>query len=90
MRLNCGDTAPRTANYKVISPAGEIVGSVYMREGDPLPRGDISAPHREREKGKGEGARPAKPRGAPPLCVIWCPKRRTVREKTCLHSGGIV
>ena len=47
MRLNCGDTAPRTANYKVISPAGEIVGSVYMREGDTLPPTDIPACHCE-------------------------------------------
>ena len=28
MRLNCGDTAPRTANYKVVSPEGEIIGNV--------------------------------------------------------------
>lgn len=47
MRLNCGDTAPRTANYKVISPAGEIVGSVYMREGETLPPTDISGCHYE-------------------------------------------
>ena len=64
MRLNCGDTAPRTANYKVISPAGEIVGSVYMREGDSLPQSDFSACHSELDKGKAERARPGIFRGA--------------------------
>ena len=51
MRLNCGDTAPRTANYKVISPAGEIVGSVYMREGETLPPTQMSGCHYEVEQG---------------------------------------
>ena len=47
MRLNCGDTAPRTANYKVVSPEGNIVGNVYMNEGDTLPPTDISGCHYE-------------------------------------------
>ena len=50
MRLNCGDTAPRTANYKVISAEGDIVGSVYMREGETLPPTDVSGCHYDLEQ----------------------------------------
>ncbi len=52
MMLNSGDTAPKTANYKVISPEGQVVGNVYMREGETLPPTQISGCHYEMEESK--------------------------------------
>ncbi len=49
MRLNSGDTAPASANYKVIGPDGQVVGSVYMREGETLPPTQMSGCHYEME-----------------------------------------
>ena len=45
MMLNSGDTAPKSANYKVIGPDGQVVGNVYMREGEPLPRRKMGVSH---------------------------------------------
>ena len=28
MQLNSGDTAPRSANYKVVSPDGQVIGNM--------------------------------------------------------------
>ncbi len=42
MQLNSGDTAPKSANYKVVSPNGDVIGNVYMREGETLPPTQIS------------------------------------------------
>ena len=49
MRLNSGDTAPKTANYKVIGPDGREMGSVYMREGETFPPTQMSGCHYEAE-----------------------------------------
>lgn len=49
MKLNSGDTAPKSANYKVISPEGKVIGSVYMREGETLPPTQMSGCHYEAE-----------------------------------------
>lgn len=49
MRLNSGDTAPKTATYKVIGPDGRVMGSVYMREGETLPPTQQSGCHYEME-----------------------------------------
>lgn len=49
MRLNSGDTAPKSANYKVIGPDGQVVGNVYMREGETLPPTQMSGCHYEME-----------------------------------------
>ncbi|HIX07442.1 MAG TPA: hypothetical protein H9741_03150 [Candidatus Borkfalkia faecipullorum] len=49
MRLNSGDTAPKTANYKVVDPDGKCMGSVYMKEGETLPPTQISGCHYEME-----------------------------------------
>ncbi len=47
MRLNSGDTAPKSANYKVVGPNGESMGCVYMKEGETLPPTQISGCHYE-------------------------------------------
>ncbi len=49
MRLNSGDTAPKSANYKVVGPNGESMGTVYMKEGETLPPTQISGCHYEVE-----------------------------------------
>ena len=55
MQLNSGDTAPRSANYKVVSPDGQVIGNmqnignVYMKEGETLPPTQISGCHYEME-----------------------------------------
>ena len=49
MRLNSGDTAPKTANYKVIGTDGREMGSVYMREGETFPPTQMSGCHYEAE-----------------------------------------
>ena len=49
MQLNSGDTAPKSANYKVVSPNGDVIGNVYMREGETLPPTRISGCHYEME-----------------------------------------
>ena len=50
MRLNSGDTAPKTANYKVIDQNGKVIGSVHMREGETLPPTQQSGCHYEVEQ----------------------------------------
>lgn len=49
MQLNSGDTAPRSANYKVVSPDGQVIGNVYMKEGETFPPTQISGCHYEME-----------------------------------------
>ncbi len=49
MRLNSGDTALKTANYKVVSPEGKVIGNVHMKEGETLPPTQISGCHYEME-----------------------------------------
>ena len=49
MMLNSGDMAPKSANYKVIGPDGQVVGNVYMREGETLPPTQMSGCHYEME-----------------------------------------
>ena len=50
MRLNSGDTAPKTANYKVIDSEGKVIGCVYMHEGETLPPTQKSGCHYEAEQ----------------------------------------
>ena len=47
MRLNCGDTAPKTCSYKVVNEKGEVVGNVYMNGGETLPPTQMSGCHYE-------------------------------------------
>lgn len=51
MRLNSGDTAPKTATYKVIDADGRTVGSVHMQEGETLPPTQQSGCHYEVDRG---------------------------------------
>ena len=37
MRLNCGDTCPKTGSYKVINEQGRVVNTVYVGEGETMP-----------------------------------------------------
>ena len=39
----------RSANYKVVSPDGQVIGNVYMKEGETLPPTQISGCHYEME-----------------------------------------
>ncbi len=48
MRLNSGDTAPKTGSYKVIDDqTGRQINHVYMNEGDTLPPTQSSDCHYE-------------------------------------------
>lgn len=51
MRLNSGDSAPKTANYKVIDSNGKVIGKVHMQEGETLPPTQMSGCHYEVEQG---------------------------------------
>ena len=37
MRLNCGDTVPKSCSYTVVNEQGEVIGKVYMNEGETFP-----------------------------------------------------
>ena len=52
MRLNSGDTAPKTANYKVIDSNGKVIGKVHMQEGQPLPPTQLAGCHNAGEPAK--------------------------------------
>ena len=51
MRLNSGDTAPKTANYKVIDSNGKVIARSICREGETLPPTQMSGCHYEVEQG---------------------------------------
>ncbi len=50
MRLNSGDTAPKSGSYKVIGKNGEVVNTVQMEKGDTLPPTQQSGWHYEIEE----------------------------------------
>ena len=37
MRLNCGDTCPKTGSYNVVDAQGNVVNTIYVGEGDAHP-----------------------------------------------------
>ncbi len=37
MRLNCGDTCPKSASYKVIDSKGNVINTVRVEEGETMP-----------------------------------------------------
>ncbi len=37
MKLNCGDSCPKSGRYKVVDENRRIVSSVFVREGDKMP-----------------------------------------------------
>lgn len=49
MRLNSGDTAPKSGSYKVIDSQGKTLNTVYVNEGETMPPTQISDCHYEIE-----------------------------------------
>ena len=37
MRLNCGDTCPKTGSYNVVDAQGNVVNTIYVGEGGTMP-----------------------------------------------------
>ena len=37
MRLNCGDTCPKTGSYNVVDAQGNVVNTIYVGEGETMP-----------------------------------------------------
>ena len=37
MRLNCGDTCPKTGSYKVMDAQGNVINTIYVGEGETMP-----------------------------------------------------
>ena len=36
MKLNCGDTCPKSGKYNVIDGNGKVINSVYVNEGETI------------------------------------------------------
>ena len=37
MRLNCGDTCPKTGSYNVVDSQGNVINTIYVGEGETMP-----------------------------------------------------
>ena len=37
MKLNCGDTCPKSGSYKVIDAKGNVINSVWVCKGETMP-----------------------------------------------------
>lgn len=37
MKLNCGDTCPKSGSYKVIDGRGNVINSVWVGKGETMP-----------------------------------------------------
>mgnify|MGYP001861493872 FL=1 len=37
MRLNCGDTCPKTGSYNVVDAQGNVINTIYVGEGETMP-----------------------------------------------------
>ena len=37
MRLNCGDTCPKTGSYNVVDAQGNVINTIYVGEGEAMP-----------------------------------------------------
>ena len=49
MRLNCGDTWPKSGYYKVLDAKGNLINTVYVDEGESMPPTQYSHCHYESE-----------------------------------------
>ena len=49
MKLNCGDTCPKSGAYKVVDKNGNLVNSVCVGEGETMPPTQYSDCHYESE-----------------------------------------
>lgn len=47
MRLNCGDTCPKTGSYRVVDENGRTVNTIYVGEGETMPPTQCSGCHYE-------------------------------------------
>ncbi len=47
MRLNCGDTCPKTGSYKVVNGEGKVINTIYVGEGETMPPTQYSDCHYE-------------------------------------------
>lgn len=47
MKLNCGDTCPKSGSYDVVNEEGKVVNSVWVGEGETMPPTQISNCHYE-------------------------------------------
>jgi hypothetical protein len=47
MRLNCGDTCPKSGSYKVIDKSGKTINNVWVSEGETMPPTQQSDCHYE-------------------------------------------
>ncbi len=47
MKLNCGDTCPRTGKYNVVDEKGNVLNNVYVKEGETMPPTQYSGCHYE-------------------------------------------
>lgn len=47
MILNCGDICPKSGSYKVIDGKGNVVNSVWVKEGQTMPPTEYSDCHYE-------------------------------------------
>lgn len=47
MILNCGDICPKSGSYKVVDGKGNVVNSVWLKEGQTMPPTQISDCHYE-------------------------------------------
>lgn len=47
MKLNCGDTCPKSGKYNVIDGNGKVINSVYVNEGETMPPTQYSDCHYE-------------------------------------------
>ena len=50
MRLNTGDTCPRTGAYRVIDGEGRLLNTIYVGEGESMPPTQDIHCHYELEK----------------------------------------
>lgn len=49
MRLNCGDTCPKSGTYKVVNGKGCTIASVHVKEGETMPPTQCADCHYESE-----------------------------------------
>ena len=50
MKLNCGDTCPKSGSYKVVDRKGNVINSVWVGEGETMPPTQYSDCHYEIEE----------------------------------------
>lgn len=49
MKLNCGDTCPKSGSYKVVDGKGNVINTINVAEGETMPPTQYSDCHYESE-----------------------------------------